>query len=208
MGLLKTLLIGATAATVGAAAVSAQTYGKYELPPYEVTAQLGDVELRAYAPYIVAEVAVEGDRRAALNQGFRILAGYIFGGNAARQSVDMTTPVAQSQSIDMTTPVAQSQSDGIWTVSFMMPSIWTLDTLPEPNNAAVRFREMPPRTEAVIVFSGRATQNALETQEAALRSILAAEGLSPVGDVQHYFYDDPMTLPWNRRNEVALVLDQ
>lgn len=52
-----------------------------EEPVFEVTAKLGDVEIRQYAPYVVAEVLVTGFANEAGNKGFRILAGYIFGKN-------------------------------------------------------------------------------------------------------------------------------
>lgn len=185
----------------------AQTYDGYEIPPYTVEQTLGAVEIRRYAPHIVAEVTVEGDRRAALNQGFRILAGYIFGGNDGGARVAMTAPVAQTGAqIDMTAPVAQSGHGDLWTVSFTMPSQWTLDTLPQPNSPAVRFRATDPERVAVIIFSGRASGQMLQLQEERLRSAIEKAGLSATGPVRHAFYDDPMTLPWARRNEVALAL--
>lgn len=199
------------ALTLGAVSVGAvaETYGGYEAAPYQVVDQIGVVEIRAYAPHILAEVRVQGERRAALNQGFRILAGYIFGGNVTRADVAMTVPVAQSSgtTIAMTTPVAQSETDrDIWTISFMMPSEWTLETLPVPTEAAITFREADARREAVLVFSGRATAAQLADREAELRAALEAAGLAPEGAVQHYYYDDPFTLPWARRNEVSFVL--
>ncbi len=167
---------------------------------------IAEVELRQYAPHILAEVTVDGDRRSALNTGFRVLAGYIFGGNTAQASVAMTAPVAQSQPIDMTAPVAQAGQDGLRTVSFMMPRDWTLDTLPKPNSAAIRFVETTPERRAVLTFSGRSTDAALRAAEAKLRDTLAQNGVATVGQAACYYNDDPMTLPWRRRNEVALTL--
>jgi hypothetical protein len=71
------------------------------------------VEVRQYAPHIAAEVTVSGERDAAINAGFRVLAGYIFGGNEVRAKVAMRTPVKQvpSEKIAMTTPVTQTGSD-------------------------------------------------------------------------------------------------
>ena len=112
---------------------------------------IAEVELRQYAPHILAEVTVDGDRRSALNTGFRVLAGYIFGGNSVQASVAMTVPVAQRQPIDMTAPVAQAGQDGLWTVSFMMPRDWTLDTRPcvrQRRNCATRWHRMAsPRSD-------------------------------------------------------------
>lgn len=205
MSRLATLLTAAALSPTVAGAVE-DSYGKYEMPAYEVVQTLNEVEIRQYAPHLLAEVAVRGERRAALNQGFRILAGYIFGGNTARQSIEMTAPVAQSQKIAMTVPVTQSADNGIWTVTFTMPRAWTAETLPVPNSDAVRFREVPGHRMAAIKFSGRATDRALAEAEATLRRTLGDAGIETVGPAQYQFYDDPMTLPWNRRNEVVLPL--
>lgn len=205
MKMVKNFLIGATAATA-AGEVSADAYGKYETPPYMVEQVIDDVEIRQYAPHIVAEVRVQGDRSAALGRGFRILAGYIFGGNTAKASVAMTAPVGQSQSIDMTAPVGQVENDGVWTVTFTMPSDWTMDTLPTPNSDAIRLREVAGYKQAALIFSGRGTDAAIARAETQLRATLTQARLPTDGDLGIYFYDDPMTLPWNRRNEVALSL--
>ena len=203
---IKATLFGVALAQIPVGAI-AQTYGKYETPAYTVEARLGDIEIRQYAPYIAAEVTVRGEERRALNRGFQVLAGYIFGGNSASSSIEMTAPVGQSQQIDMTSPVGQSGENGTWTVTFSMPREWTMETLPKPNNEAVQFREVPAQRQVVYMFSGRATPSALETAEAVLREQAEANGLQTTGQLFTYYYDDPMTLPWKRRNEVALALD-
>ena len=204
MGLSKIMATAAVAALpVGA---SADSYGKYETPPYRVEDRIGEVEIRSYGPHLMADVTVRGGQREALNHGFRVLAGYIFGGNQARAEVAMTAPVAQSQQIAMTAPVAQTGEGGLWTVSFMMPSQWTEETLPVPNSDAIRFRQVTGHREAVLTFSGRTPESTLRRQEQILRETLSAAGLETDGEVKFYFYDDPFTLPWQRRNEVALRL--
>ena len=186
---------------------SSGEYNAYEAAPYTVERRLGDVEIRAYAPHILAEVRLEGDRQDALGRGFRLLAGYIFGANTAREKVAMTVPVRQSRTIDMTVPVRQSGGDGTWTVSFMMPSRWTLETLPRPTSEEITLRETDPSREAVLAFSGRATGARQDRELARLKAALDGAGLSPAGPVRLAYYDDPWTLPWARRNEVALPLD-
>lgn len=198
--------LGITAAITGPAASENGTNGKYETPQYDVVRTVGAAEIRSYAPYILAEVAVRGDQRRALNQGFRALAGYIFGGNDGGASVSMTSPVAQSNTIAMTAPVGQTGDADIWTVTFMMPSSYTMNTLPTPNNAAVRFSEVPARDMAVLTFSGRANTAALQRRTDELTAILAGAGLDPIGPPVFMFYDDPFTLPMARRNEVGFVL--
>ncbi|MGZ9809393.1 SOUL family heme-binding protein [Pseudoroseicyclus sp. H15] len=188
----------------------APRYRGYEVPPFTIERTLGEVEIRRYAPHILAEVTVQASRDDALRAGFRKLAGYIFGGNSKQQSVAMTAPVSQreSQTIDMTAPVSQRETaSGEWTVSFTMPAEWTMERLPQPNAGDIRFRETPAERRAVLGFPGRASDAALEKAEAELRDVLAREGLAPTGPVQRAFYDDPMTLPWARHNEVSLPLD-
>jgi hypothetical protein len=186
------------------------TYRGYETPAYTVERTLRDgAEIRAYTPHLLAEVTVPGDRSQALQRGFGVLAGYIFGGNSGSASVAMTSPVTQrqSESIAMTSPVTQTGSAGAWTVTFMMPSDYTRDTLPVPDNTAIRFFEAPAERQVVLTFAGFATDRALEKQVASLRQLASAEGLAISGNPIFHFYDDPFTAPWNRRNEVAFVLE-
>lgn len=104
----------------------------------------GHFEVRDYPALVVAEVTVEGEQKEAASKGFRLLAGYIFGANKKRQRIAMTAPVAQQaagENIAMTAPVAQTQgAAGTWVVRFTMPSAWTLETLPVPNDARVTLR--------------------------------------------------------------------
>lgn len=173
----------------------AETHKGYEMPPYAVEAAEGAREVRAYGAHLVAEVTVEGDRSTAVGRGFRVLAGYIFGGNAAGDKIAMTVPVAQ-------TPVGE----GTWTVRFMMPAKWTRETLPAPKDARIRFVEVAPERQVVERFSGLPQTADMERRAAALRVWAEARGLRVVAGPHFYFYDAPMTLPWRRRNEVAFTV--
>lgn len=185
-------LVGLMFVAALAVYAEAEMYRGYETPPYEVTRADGSFELRAYQPHVVAEVTVRGDRSGAINKGFRTLANYIFGGNVEEQKVAMTVPVAQTPS-----------DDGTWTVNFMMPSDYSMETLPKANNPAIRFVTAPQENQIVVAFSGRSTDRLLDRKTAELEAHAAAEGLTITGAPRYYFYDDPFTLPWNRRNEVA-----
>jgi len=82
-----------------------------EEPAYEVTAKIGDIELREYAPYVVAEVLITGSATEAGNEAFRILASYIFGTNKGEKKLAMTAPVTQTAAptkLEMAAPVIQS----------------------------------------------------------------------------------------------------
>lgn len=186
----------------------ADTYKSTETPSYVVERAEGPIEVRAYAPRIVAEVAVTGSQSQAVSAGFRVLAGYIFGGNEGGAKVAMTTPVTQvpGQSIAMTTPVTQMARDGNWLVQFTMPASFTLDTLPKARDPAIRFQTLPAHRQIVVRFSGVAGEKVLAAKEGELRSWARGQALTVAAGPFYYFYDAPWTLPWNRRNEVAFVL--
>lgn len=199
-----------------------------EQPPYEVVGRVGEAEIRRYAPQIAAEAVVEGPVETARNEGFRRVAGYIFGDNTAKASVAMTAPVVQgreaaggSQSIAMTAPVVQARagrSESIamtspvvqqpaggesWSIQFIMPSKYTMATLPQPNDPRVRLVEIPARTFAVVRFSGLGKADAVAQHEKALDAALAGSSWRAVGEPVTWYYDPPWTVPFMRRNEVA-----
>jgi hypothetical protein len=182
-----------------------------EQPPYEVVGRVGDAEIRRYAPQIAAEAVVEGPVETARNEGFRRVAGYIFGDNTAKASVAMTAPVVQgrepsggSQSIAMTSPVVQQPAGaGSWSIQFIMPAKYTMATLPQPNDPRVRLVEIPARTFAVVRFSGLGREDAVARHEKALDAALAGSSWRAVGEPVTWYYDPPWTVPFLRRNEVA-----
>ena len=181
-----------------------------EEPHYISRALTGNVEIRRYGRRIAAQTTVTGDRERALNAGFRKLAAYIFGGNQRRAEIAMTAPVSQqggSQEIAMTAPVSQQgNAEKGWTIRFFMPSEWTLETLPEPDDADVDLVSVPPETVAVIGFTGDRGPAAVAQQTADLLDTLAANGIEPVGEPIAWFYDPPWTLPFRRRNEVVVPI--
>ena len=200
--------------TTSAAAESPTTeilYKGYETPAYTVIKKLDDsTEVREYAPNLVAEVTVKGTRDSAINEGFRILANYIFGNNVSRQKIAMTSPVIQeqvSEKIAMTSPVLQKeQADGSWTVTFVMPSSYTLETLPKAKNDAIKFTTTAKTTKAVLRFSGFANDSKISKMHQQLVQLLQDNKLPTTGKKSIAYYDDPFTLPWNRRNEVLVEL--
>lgn len=176
---------------------------------YSVISSAGQIEIREYAPQIVAETTVAGERDEAIGEGFRRLAGYIFGGNAPRQKIAMTAPVVQApkgEKIAMTAPVDQARVTDGWRVTFTMPAEYTMATLPQPDNDAVRLTQLPARRMAAIRFSGVATESGLAENERKLLDFASVQGLTPKGPPHYAFYDPPWTLPWNRRNEVMVEI--
>jgi hypothetical protein len=186
----------------GACAIAA------EEPAFTVSLAQGDFEVRAYSALVVAQVSVTGDRKAAASSGFRLLAGYIFGGNTAQQKIAMTAPVMQaaSQKIPMTAPVLQSESDGAWVISFIMPKGSTLENLPRPNNPKVQIKTVPPARMAVVRFSGLARPDTIAAKTAALQGFVTAQHLHAIGPPALAQYDPPWTLWFLRRNELVIPI--
>ena len=152
-----------------------------EQPKYQVVESSGDIEIRDYPPMIVAEAEVSGDRRDAIGKGFRIIADYIFGNNTTAQKVPMTAPVTQqgSEKIAMTAPVTQQGDGNTWRVRFIMPSGYTIDKLPKPNNPAVELKEIGAKRYAVIRFSGMAGEDSLKRRTEELDAFISAKNLTP-----------------------------
>ncbi|WP_082696507.1 heme-binding protein [Mycobacterium sp. IS-1590] len=177
-----------------------------EEPHYLATQLSPRVEIRRYGPRIAAETTVSADEDRARNIGFRRLAGYIFGGNHRDETIAMTAPVSQQsrEKIAMTAPVAQARDGENSTIRFYMPSKWTMDTLPTPDDEKVRLVEVPGETVAVLRFTGDRSPRAVAERTRDLSETLRANGIEAVGPPQSWFYDPPWTLPFRRRNEIAI----
>lgn len=179
-----------------------------EEPKFVVAQQLADgVEVRDYAPYVVAEVVVPGPASDAGNQGFKLLAGYIFGRNKGERKISMTAPVTQTpaaQRIEMTAPVSQTATAAGYLVQFVMPAEFTLETLPEPVDPEVHLRAMAGARFAVIKYSGFWSEGNYQSHLDTLRRTLEAASLKTTGEAIYSRYDPPWT-PWFlRRNEIWL----
>lgn len=178
-----------------------------EEPPHRVIERVGDIEIREYAPMIVAEVEVSGDQTSASNRGFRPLAGYIFGDNAPREEIAMTAPVtaraSEGQKIDMTAPVTAAEAgEGRWTVAFVMPDSWSMDTLPAPNDPNVTLREVDARRVVAIQFNGGRNARWFAQKEAELLAFVAERGFDTVGEPTFAYYSPPWIPTAFRRNEI------
>ena len=181
-----------------------------EEPGFKRVSQDGDIEIRDYVPTIAAEVRVTGKREAAINEGFRVLADYIFGNNRQKAKVAMTAPVTQSETkgvkIAMTAPVTQSGDGQAWSVRFTMPARYPLDTLPQPNDPRVSLITIPSQRYAVVRFSGLAREKDIAEQTSRLSGWMAAHHISADGKAILARYDPPWTLWFARRNEVLFPI--
>lgn len=190
-----------------------------EEPKYTVLKQTEDFELRRYEEQLVAQTWVTGDQNAASRAGFKILADYIFGNNTApsgeSSKISMTTPVTmqpeakkadkESQKIAMTAPVSMQKGDDKWRVQFTMPSQYTMQTLPKPNNPDIEIVEVPAQTHGVIKFSGLASTDKVAAKTAELQSWMQGQKLTMRGAPELARYNPPWTLPFMRRNEVMIA---
>lgn len=182
-----------------------------EEPEHTVVLKDEKFEIRQYEPVIVAEVEVTGDMRRAGNSGFRPLADFIFGNNTAQDEIAMTAPVTRqkSQTIEMTAPVTRIENgNDTWTVAFMMPAEWTMETLPRPNNPDVTIREVPGEMMATVRFSGRASENKFRRKEGELAEWIATQGYEIVGAARYAGYDAPFVPGPLRRNEVMIPVQK
>jgi len=202
---MRPLLFGILLAILPPAAMAIQE------PAYQVVRQLDGVEIRQYAPYVVAEVRIEGTADEAGNEGFSILANYIFGGNKGARKLEMTAPVTQSAQpvrLPMTAPVTLAPSAGGFVVQFVLPRDVTLASAPEPNDPRVQLREVPGRKVAVIRYSGFWSQSNYDEHLQLLEAALRAANLRWKGEPVLSRYNPPFT-PWFlRRNEVWLDIDE
>ncbi|MEO1135075.1 MAG: heme-binding protein [Pseudomonadota bacterium] len=203
---LAVALVGClTALALGTRAMAAE-----ETPDYQVLETAADnIEIRAYPPLLLAEVVVTGNRNEAANQAFRILAAFIFGENTPQEEIAMTAPVTQARAekIAMTAPVTQEPAEsGGWTVAFMMPSKYTLATLPKPTDPRIVIRETEPRKKIAIRFSGRMTDENMNKHRDRLRAYMDEQGLTPAGPATFAYYNGPFTPFFLRRNEVIYDL--
>jgi hypothetical protein len=216
------IALGVGVAVLGAAVAAGPIMSDVQEPSYQLVNRQDNIEIRDYAPMIVAQVTVTGERQPAISQGFRLIADYIFGNNQPAQKVAMTAPVIQQAAsepadkkgakIAMTAPViqqaegtsGQGNSGNSWHVRFVMPADYTLDTLPKPNNDAVKLLPVAGRRVAVIRFAGSASDDNMTQHTTALNGFIAARQLQTLSTPTYAFYNPPWTIPPLRRNEVMV----
>lgn len=201
---------------------------KLEKPNYQITDQYDGFEIREYDDYIVAKVKVDQEGRRGLNQGFTVIADFIFGNNTSgntsesiamtspvideneSQQISMTSPVIDeitSEEISMTTPVNDERGTGERYISFVMPSKYTMENLPKPNNDDVIIEEVKGLRVATKIVKGSSNLDRMNEKLAELRIELNDERIEFVEDNHSFaFYDPPLTPVFLKRNEVMIKL--
>ena len=171
---------------------------KVKTPTYQVIEKKGSIELRQYPALLLAQTTVSGSKKTAMQQGFRRIAGYIFGGNKNAQGA--------SQKIAMTAPVLEQagQETGQWSISFVMPAHFSLRTIPAPHLDKIKLIEQPKARYWVIRYSGLISQKNNDTHLQQLKNYLAKENTPVMGQPINAYYNPPWTLPFMRRNEILI----
>jgi len=200
-----------------------------EEPQYSVVETLDEAtEVRRYALRIAAEVRLPGgDDPMTRGRAFRVLFDYITGNNVAESKVAMTAPVESrggenrggrgGARIAMTVPVESARRQGkggdggCYAMRFFLPASYTSETAPKPRDDRVSLVEIPEALVAVRQFSGLRGGLMVDRQAAKLRRTLKGSAWqaedSPAGRRPvAWFYDPPSTLPFRRRNEVAVAV--
>ena len=178
-----------------------------EEPSYSIISKNESYEIRKYESVIVAETKVNADFEDAGTQAFRILAGYIFGGNKSRTKIAMTAPVnqestASSEKIDMTSPVSMTKQQEGFLVQFTMPKQYTIATLPIPNDSRVEIRQIPERTVAVFSYTGSWSKSRYLKILDEFYAALKKNDVHTQGEPLFARYNSPFQLWFLRRNEI------
>ena len=190
--------VGIVASVIGVWAGYTQLYeGGLGQPDYRVVQKHDGVEFREYQPFIIASTAPSGSGQSGLNRGFRVLAGYIFGGNEPGEKLAMTAPVLQQDDVE---------SSSSMMMAFVMPAGRTIDSLPLPNDAAVTLSTVDWGEVAAVRFSGRGKQKRFQQAEAQLMEAISAAGRTSAGPALYAQYNSPSAFPPLRRNEVLVPL--
>jgi hypothetical protein len=183
-----------------------------ESPGYDVVRKDNQYEIREYEDYIVAEVEIDGDFDSALQRGFRVLAGYIFGRNITKSHINMTVPVTQqiagSEKIEMTAPVTSSpiEEGKKYIIAFTMPSKYTLESLPESENRNIFFRKVTRHKAAALKFSDNLNSKLATRKAKDLENWLNENKYSRNSGFFFAQYNPPWIPGIFRRNEVLTDL--
>ena len=184
-----------------------------EEPSFSVISKTQSYEIRKYGVIIVAETKVQADFENAGSQAFRILAGYIFGGNKSKTKIAMTAPVSQtpevgSEKIAMTAPVTLSKSTNGFVVRFTMPKEYTIESLPIPNDSRVEIKQIPGRTVAVYSYSGSWSESRYRAKLEEFQAALKKDLVHTNGEPELARYNSPFQLWFLRRNEILIEISE
>ncbi|CAM4021226.1 SOUL family heme-binding protein [Flavobacterium weaverense] len=162
---------------------------------YKVVKKYSNFEVRNYEATLFTAVKMSGNKyKESSSKGFSVLAGYIFGGNKEKEKIAMTSPVAMSLG-DSTT------------MMFMVPKKFKKETLPQPNESQIEFRDEPAKTVAAITFGGWADDQKIAINKQKLIEALEVEGIKYTNRFYFLGYNPPFEV-FNRKNEIIVELEK
>ena len=161
---------------------------------YNVLKTLEDVQIREYDPVIYATVSTDNERSL-----FRILAGYIFGGNESNQKIAMTAPVHMQET--------SIENEKKYTMKFVMPSKYTMNDLSKPNDSRIVMEKVDKKKYAAITYSGYNNSTKFSFNSTKLRRILDENNISYKDNPIYLGYDAPYKI-WGRKNDVLFELSE
>ena len=165
-----------------------------ETYPYKIVKEYDEFEVRSYEATLFTSVKLSSDKyEESSSKGFRILAGYIFGGNERNEKISMTSPVTMSLEDSMT-------------MMFMVPKKLKKEELPKPNQSDIEFKEVPAKKMAAITFGGWADDEKIKKYKKQLIEYLEAEGIPYANRFYFFGYNSPYEV-FNRKNEVVVELE-
>lgn len=165
---------------------------KTEEQKYKVVQSEKDFEIRFYPSATLATVYSSArSYRELSGNGFRTLAGYIFGGNGSDTRISMTSPVHMD--------INNSKSS----MSFVMPSSYNMENLPKPNDSDVKLEKTDDEYVAAIRFSGYASDIDIKSYSEKLRTLLNENGIAYYGNFRFLGYNPPYQF-FGRRNEIIV----
>ena len=168
---------------------------KTEEQKYSLIRKYKDFEIRFYPSATIATIKSDAKTYRDLSgPGFQKLAGYIFGGNEVNEKISMTTPVQ----MDI--------NDSGSTMSFVMPSAYSKENLPKPNDSDVHIINTADEYVAVIRFSGYASDKDLKFYSEKLQNLLNENEITSFGNYRFLGYNPPYQFI-GRRNEVIVSIE-
>jgi hypothetical protein len=168
---------------------------KTEEQKYSLVRKYKDFEIRFYPSATIATINSNAKTYRDLSgPGFQKLAGYIFGGNETNTKISMTTPVQ----MDI--------NDSVSTMSFVMPSAYTKENLPKPNDPKVEIKNTSDEYVAAIRFGGYASDEDLKFYSEKLQNLLKENGIASFGNYRFLGYNPPFQFI-GRRNEIIVAVD-
>lgn len=163
-----------------------------ETQTYRVIKTEKEYEIRYYPESTMAIIqSTANSYKDLASPGFRKLAGYIFGGNESGQSIAMTTPVHMDIRNDTST------------MAFVMPSAYSMENLPQPNDSTVKIMKSKAEYVAAIRFGGYASDEDIKKNSDKLRKALEDAGIQYDEHIRFLGYNAPYQIV-GRRNEIIV----